>query len=149
MKTMFGLLLLSVLCLQSVETCAQGVVRQKRQPSNEALKKVRDEKEAEATAQVLATIDSMLMLIEAGDVEALLSRYVYPPDVEQALSEQVTFEMLVQRLKEKGIERLEAALREAKVIKPQWNDTLDKAYFKRESKDLIFVQYKGQWYLRN
>ncbi|MFN3386301.1 MAG: hypothetical protein ACK42Y_06905 [Candidatus Thermochlorobacter sp.] len=124
-------------------------MQKERRPSNEALKKVRDEKEAEATAQVLATIDSMLVLIEAGDVEALLARYVYPPDVEQALSEQVTFEMLVQRLKEKGIERLETALREAKAIKPQWNDNLDRAYFEREGKDLVFVQYKGQWYLRN
>lgn len=148
MKTILSLCLLAALWVQIDDALAQEIVK-KRRPSSEALKNARSGSEAEATTQVLATIDSMLVLIEAGEIEALLARYIYPPDVEQALSEQVTLDMLAQRFKERGAERLKTALKEAKTIKPEWNDELDKAYFEREGKDIIFVRYKGQWYLRN
>lgn len=142
------LLGLAVLCVQLEQASAQAPVK-RQSASNPAIEWVRAEKEAQATAEVKATIDSMLALIEMGDIATLIARYLYPPDVEEALSEQVAFDVLVQRFKTHGAERLKAALKEARTQKPDWNSELDKAHFEREGKDVIFVRYKGQWYLRN
>lgn len=148
MRAWMYLLGLAVLCVQFEHASAQAPVK-RQSASNPAIERARAEKEAQATAEVKATIDSMLALIEMGDIATLIARYLYPPDVEEALSEQVTFDVLVQRFKTRGAERLKAALKEARAQKPNWNSELDKAHFEQEGKDVIFVRYKGQWYLRN
>ncbi|MCS7012687.1 MAG: hypothetical protein RMI34_13115 [Chloroherpetonaceae bacterium] len=101
----------------------------------------------EAEQEVKATIDSMLALLKSEDYHTLIARYFYPPDVDQTLSK-VSFEALIAQFK-MNAPALQAALQEVKGRSPEWNDEFSCAYFERKGRDVLFVRYKGYWYLRN